>query len=133
MNLGQLRARSLRERLVLLLLPLLAFRLLVPEGFMPSFGDGLEISMQMCHGDAKSSVVVRLTGGGTDGAPAAPDASHEAPCVFAAASGAALQATIVVPLPGATSPDPVPAPRVAAPAPRTPHRPQSPRAPPSLV
>jgi hypothetical protein len=132
MNLGRLRTRALRQRLVLLLLPLLAFRVLVPDGFMPSFGDGLEVSMQMCHGDAKSSVVVRLTGG-TDEAPGVPQASHEAPCVFAATAGAALQATIVLPLPGATSPDFIAAPRAAAPSPRTPHRPQSPRAPPSLV
>jgi hypothetical protein len=132
MNLGRLRARTLRERIGLLLLPVLAFRLLVPAGFMPQFGDGLAVSMQMCHGDARSSVVVRLTGdmGGTHGQP---QAAHDAPCVFAASAGAALPTVVIAPLVGTVRPEFTAAPRISAPAPRTPHRPQAPRAPPSLV
>jgi len=83
MNLGRLRARTLRERVILLLLPVLAFRLLFPAGFMPRFGDGLELSMQMCHGDAGSSAIIHAL----ETPPATPDdgrGQHEAPCVFAA-------------------------------------------------
>ena len=35
-----------RQWVILLLLPALAFRLLVPEGFMPAFGDGTELAAQ---------------------------------------------------------------------------------------
>ena len=84
MSLRRLRARKTREWVCLLLLPALAFRLLVPAGFMPTAGEGFSVTMQMCHGDAKSSVVVRLTGSGE--APAGQHASHDAPCVFAASA-----------------------------------------------
>ena len=132
MNLGRLRARTLRERVILLLLPVLAFRLLFPAGFMPRFGDDLELSMQMCHGDAQSAAVMRVL----DDGPAAPGSEgdgHTAPCVFAAigafatpeppASGVAVVAH-----------DPIePAPLEPAPALPVSHRPQSPRAPPLPV
>ncbi len=57
---GRLRNRLFRERVVLLLLPVLAFRMLFPAGFMPRFGDDLELTMQMCHGDGKSSVIMSM-------------------------------------------------------------------------
>ncbi len=131
MNLGRLRARTLRER-VILLLPVLAFRLLFPAGFMPRFGDDLELSMQMCHGDAQSAAVMRLL----DEEPSAPDSerdSHSAPCVFAALGAFAApeppSAGIAI-----VAHDPIePAPLERAPALRLPHRPQSPRAPPLPV
>jgi len=133
MNPGWLRTRATREWVALLLLPALAFRLLVPEGFMPTFGDGAVLTMQMCHGDGKSSVIVRLTQDGGE----APDedlARHDAPCVFAAA------ATVAPPAAGMAAPDftarlePRQSPRAVTPASvRSPHPPQSPRAPPSLV
>jgi hypothetical protein len=133
MKLGRLRARVIREWVVLLLLPALAVRLLVPEGFMPAFGDGAELTMQMCHGDGKSSVIVRLTQGG-DEAPDDPQAGHAAPCVFAAA------ATIAPPAADFAAPEftarleHLQTPRAVTTAPVRPHhRPQSPRAPPSLV
>ena len=47
MNLGRFRARVTREWVILLLLPALAFRLLVPEGFMPAFGDGAELTPEV--------------------------------------------------------------------------------------
>lgn len=132
MNLGGLRARKVREWVILLLLPLLSVRLLVPAGFMPSFGAGLDVSMQMCHGDAKSSIVVRLTGG-THDAPNERQANHDAPCVFAATAAVAPPACAMAPLAGATPPVTFSAPRIEAPDTTAPHRPQSPRAPPSHV
>jgi hypothetical protein len=132
MSLGRLRARTLRERVVLLLLPALAFRLLFPAGFMPRFGDDLELSMQMCHGDGKSSAIIRVL----DDTPAAPGddrGRHEAPCVFAAVSAFAAPAPAPAALEVAT-PDAVPpAPRAPAPALRVTHRSQAPRAPPLMV
>lgn len=133
MNLGRLRTRVTREWVILLLLPTLAFRLLVPEGFMPAFGDGAELTMQMCHGDGKSSVIVRLTQDGEE-TPDDPQAAHAAPCVFAAA------ATIAPPAADFAAPKftarlelPQTARAVTTAPVRRPHRPQSPRAPPSLV
>jgi hypothetical protein len=131
MNLRRLRKRTTREWVYLLLLPALAFRLLVPAGFMPTAGDGLAVTMQMCHGDAKSSVVIRLTG--ADEAPAGQHARHDAPCVFAASAAVAPPAVAVVQLPTAAGPDSIAVARAQAPAARTLHHPQSPRAPPTPV
>jgi hypothetical protein len=132
MNLGRLRARTLRERVVLLLLPVLAFRLLFPAGFMPRFGDGLELSMQMCHGDPQSSAVMRML----EDAPASPagkDDRHEAPCVFAAL-GALAAIELPPAAPVAVAHDEL-APRPGLPAPslRLTQRPQAARAPPLTI
>ncbi len=126
-----LRARRTREWVYLLLLPSLAFRLLVPAGFMPTAGEGFSVTMQMCHGDAKSSVVVRLTG--TGDAPAGQHASHEAPCVFAASATVAPPSLAVAPLAPADAPQSDPVPQQRVPALRSLHQPQSPRAPPTYV
>jgi len=131
MILGQLRARATREWVYLLLLPALAFRLFVPAGFMPTVGDDLAVTMQMCHGDAKSSIVVRLTG--ADDAPAAPDANHETPCVFAASATIAPPAIAIVPQLPCVAPATIPLPEFAGPVARPLHHPQSPRAPPMHV
>ena len=133
MYLGRLRACVIREWVLLLLLPALAFRLLVPEGFMPAFGSDAVLTMQMCHGDAKSSMIVRLTQDGSK----APDGSqhgHDAPCVFAAAATVAPPAVdVALPDPRSRLEEPR-SPPVATAAPARPHhRPQSPRAPPSLA
>lgn len=132
MGLGRLRNRQLRERVVLLLLPVLAFRMLFPAGFMPRFGDDLELTMQMCHGDGKSSVIVRLF----DDEPASPagdDERHEAPCVFAASSAAAPPEAPLAALDVAMRPATAPLPTAATPVLRHAHQPQSPRAPPQPV
>jgi hypothetical protein len=132
MNLGRLRARTLRERVILLLLPVLAFRLLFPAGFMPRFGDGLELSMQMCHGDAGSSAIIHAL----ETPPATPDdgdGQHEAPCVFAALG---TLATVEPPPPAlavAAPADILRQPAAPAPALRVTHRSQAPRAPPLTV
>jgi hypothetical protein len=133
MNLGWHRARVTRKWVILLLLPALAFRLLVPEGFMPAFGDGAELTMQMCHGDGKSSVIVRLTQDGGE-APDDRQAGHAAPCVFAAAATIAPPAADFAVRDFITRLEHQQPPRAVTAAPaRLHHRPQSPRAPPSLV
>ena len=131
MTLGRLRARQSREWVILLLLPALAWRLLVPAGFMPAAGDGVALTMQMCHGDAQSSLVIRLAGKG-EGA-GDHDAPHDAPCAFAAS------ATVAPPASAAAPVDAVPPIGLALPsrpvtaAIRTLHHPHSPRAPPVTV
>lgn len=131
MSLRRLRARATRKWVCLLLLPALAFRLLMPAGFMPAVGDDLSITMQMCHGDAKSSVVVRLTGAGDE--PTAPQANHEAPCVFAASATVAPPALAALPQLSAAAPDAIPVTERPGPVARPLHHPQSPRAPPVKV
>jgi hypothetical protein len=132
MSLGRLRACTLQQRIILLLLPVLAFRLLFPAGFMPRFGDGLELSMEMCHGDAQSAAVIRLL----DPAPAAPDderGQHDAPCAFAAAGSLAPAEPPLVLLAAALhhpAAEPLP---VQRPALRPTHRLQAPRAPPHAI
>jgi hypothetical protein len=125
-----LRGRACRAWIALLLLPALAFRMLVPAGFMPSAGDGFAITMQMCHGDARSSVIIRLGQG--DEQPVDRDASHSS-CVFATTSATAPPPVAVVPLASVAPPEPASPTLEAAPLLRNLHRPQSPRAPPSPV
>jgi hypothetical protein len=132
MTLRRLRARSFREQVILLLLPVLAFRLLFPAGFMPRFGDDFELSMQMCHGDAQSAAVMRVLDDGPS-QPGSERDGHSAPCVFAAIGAFAApeppSASIAV-----VAHDPIePAPLQRAPSLRLSHRPQSPRAPPLPV
>jgi len=132
MILGRLRARTLRERVVLLLLPALAFRLLFPAGFMPRFGDDFELSMQMCHGDRMSSAIIRVL----EDPPVAPGdehGRHDAPCAFAAVSAFAALEPAPAALEASAFDSVPPAPSAPAPALRVTHRPQSPRAPPLPV
>jgi hypothetical protein len=132
MTLDRLRACTLQQRIILLLLPVLAFRLLFPAGFMPRFGDGLELSMQMCHGDAQSAAVIRLL----DPAPAAPDddrGQHDAPCAFAATGSIAPAEPPPFLLAAALHhPDAEPL-SVQRPALRPTRSPQAPRAPPHAI
>jgi len=132
MNIGRLRASTLRERVILLLLPVLAFRLLFPAGFMPRFGDDLELSMQMCHGDAGSSAIIHAL----ETPPATPDdgrGQHEAPCVFAALGALATVEPPAAALETAAHADILRQPAAPAPALRVTHRSQAPRAPPLMV
>ncbi len=132
MNLGRLRVRKLRGWVVLLLLPALAFRVLVPEGFMPRFGAELELSMQMCHGDARSSATMRMLQNEAP-SPAGDDGQQHSTCVFAATAAATPPAPTLAVLGPAARLDAEPQPSLAAPALRLHHRPQSPRAPPTPV
>jgi len=132
MHLGRLRVHTLRQQVILLLLPVLAFRLLFPAGFMPRFGDDLELSMQMCHGDAQSSVIIRLF----DDAPTSPAGDterHEAPCVFAAIGAFATPEPATTASVAAAHAIAQRLPVAPAPTLRLAHRPQSPRAPPLPV
>lgn len=122
--------RRVRGWVALLLGPALALRLLVPEGFMASGADGA-LTMQMCHGDARSSMVIRATQG--EQAPAPHGGNHEAPCVFAATAATAPPPLAAIVLSGAPIPQAPESARIAAPLLRSLHRTQSPRAPPSLV
>jgi hypothetical protein len=131
MNLRRLSARATREWVCLLLLPALAFRLVVPAGFMPTVGEDFAVTMQMCHGDASSSIVMRLTA--NEDSPAAPQASHDAPCVFAASATVAPPTLAPPPQRSCATPETEPPPEHAAPSARHRHHPQSPRAPPMHV
>lgn len=132
MHLGHLRTRRLRERVILLLLPVLAFRLLFPAGFMPRFGDDHQLTMQMCHGDAQSAAVIRMLGQERP-APSDSGQRHESPCVFAAVGAFVTPEPPGATLGAVTHPLPTPHPAAESPQLRLPHRPQSPRAPPLHV
>jgi hypothetical protein len=126
----RLRARATRERVVLLLVPALALRLLVPDGFMPAFG-AAGITMRMCHGDGRSAAAMRLAGAVTS--PAAPAVEHDAACDFAASATAAPPVVAREDAARPVRPDaltPTPDTSGATSVPR--HRPQAPRAPPSV-
>lgn len=122
--------RRVRNLVALLLAPALALRLLVPEGFMAGGADGA-LTMQMCHGDAQSAIVIRATQGGE--APAPHGGGHQAPCVFAATAATAPPPLAAFVLAGAPVPQAPESARIAAPLLRSLHRTQTPRAPPSLV
>jgi len=125
-----LQRRKTRLLVGLLLLPALAARLMVPQGFMPGTGADDAPTMQMCHGAGPMPAATHPMPAG-DGPAPGQGGHHEAPCVFAAA--------------GTTAPPPVPmvvlgaahAPDVGPPAPefvviqRALHRSQSARAPPT--
>lgn len=122
--------RRVRGWVALLLAPALALRLLIPEGFMAGGADGT-LTMQMCHGDARSAVVIRLTQG--EQPPAQHGGDHESPCVFAATAATAPPPLTAIVLAGAPIPRAPDSARIAAPLLRSTHRTQSPRAPPSMV
>lgn len=132
MSLGRLRARKLRGWVILPLLPVLALRLLVPEGFMPRFGENLELSMQMCHGDGRSSAAMRMLQDELP-APAGDDDEQHSSCTFAATAAATPPQAPLAVLGTVTGSTPGPLPRLAAPALPFHHRPQAPRAPPNPV
>lgn len=117
--------------MTLLVLPALAFRLLIPAGFMPGAGDGYALTMQMCRGDGRSGEVIRVVA--QDPEPAGRDTAHEAPCVFAASGTPAPAPAPAFVLVREVSVAPCERPRVATAPLLAPHRKQSPRAPPLMV
>lgn len=88
MQANWLRDRKTRLLVGLLLVPALALRLLVPQGFMPGTGADGAPSMQMCHGAGPLPASTHPVPGGNDPAPSQGQ-HHESPCVFAAAGSAA--------------------------------------------
>ena len=138
MKLGRLRSRTAREWVSLLLLPALALRLFVPDGFMPASDEAGALTMQMCHGDARSSIVMRLAGHddaarGNQGGSSDGEGRHDSPCVFAASASTAPPDVPAISPIDAVASVATPALRATAPATRPSHRCQAPRAPPTLV
>jgi hypothetical protein len=88
MNLGALRARRPRLLVAAILLPALAFRLLVPAGFMPVAAEGFTLGMQMCHGAGPLPAATQPVPLGDEPAPGR-EQHDESPCLFAAAGSAA--------------------------------------------
>lgn len=82
------RRRKIRLLVGLLLLPALAARVLVPQGFMPGTGADDAPTMQMCHGAGPLPTATQPVPGGDSPAPGQGQ-HHEAPCVFAASGSAA--------------------------------------------
>ena len=130
-----MQARWLHERKTrllvgLLLLPALAARLMVPQGFMPGTGADDAPTMQMCHGAGPLPAATHPLPTGNDPAPTQGE-HHEAPCVFAAAGTAAPPPVPTVVLGAAPAPDPgLPQPEFSF-VQRAIHRAQSARAPPA--
>ena len=83
-----LRDRKTRLLVGLLLVPALALRVLVPQGFMPGTGAGDAPTMQMCHGAGPLPASTQPLPDGSDPSPSQGQ-HHESPCVFAAAGSAA--------------------------------------------
>jgi hypothetical protein len=133
MHLRCMQNRSTRLLVGLFLLPALAVRVLVPQGFMPGTGADDAPTMQMCHGSGPLPASTQRAPGGDDPAPGQGQQHHQAPCVFAAAGAAAPPSPVAVVLD---------APRVSAIRVLTPdfviiqkalHRAQAARAPPARI
>ena len=125
-----LQRRNTRLLVGLLLLPALAARLMVPQGFMPGTGADDAPTMQMCHGAGPMPTATHPRPAGGEPAPTQGE-HHEAPCVFAAAGTTAPPPIATVVLGAAPAPD------LALQQPEVPfvqraiHRTQSARAPPA--
>lgn len=132
MNLGRFRARMFQKQIVLLLLPVLALRLFIPAGFMPRFSEDFGLSVEMCHGDARSSVVIRTL----EDTPPVPDngsGNHQTPCAFAALGSFAAPGPLKAAIDSIPHDIAIPVRITRAPALRPTHRMQSSRAPPLPV
>ena len=118
--------------MILLLLPVLVLRLFIPAGFMPRFGEDFTLSVEMCHGDSLSSIIIDTL----EDTPLVPDdgtGTHQTPCAFAvlgsfAAPGLLHAAIDTIPH-DLTAPVRI----IRTPALRPTHRMQASRAPPLLV
>ena len=97
MQVNGLRNRKARLLVGLLLVPALALRVLVPQGFMPGTGAGDAPTMQMCHGAGPLPASTHPVPDGSDPAPSQ-GRHHESPCVFAAAGSAAPPPTVALAL-----------------------------------
>jgi hypothetical protein len=127
---GWLHRRKNRLLVVLLLLPALAARIMVPPGFMPGNGEGNSPTMQMCHGAGPLPTPLQPRLLGDDPAPE-PRKHHEPPCVFAAVGSSAPPPIASLDLGALQAPDSLPLAPERAVVRRAFHRAQSARAPPS--
>jgi hypothetical protein len=120
-----------RVWVVLLLLPALLSRVIVPPGFMPGSGADHAPTMQMCHGAGplprSSDAPPADHRGGSD------RAAHQTTCVFAATGMSAPPPVVMQPSDGQGAPHAMPARPLPAAVYRSPHQPYSPRAPPPPV
>ena len=127
-----LQRRKTRLLVGLLLLPALAARLMVPQGFMPGTGADDAPTMQMCHGAGPMPAATHPMPS-RDGPAPKPEGHHEAPCVFAAAGTTAPPPSPTVVLDAAAAPAAeLPAPEYVF-SQRTFHRTQAARAPPAAA
>jgi hypothetical protein len=126
---GWLQWRRTRLWVILLLLPALACRVLMPPGFMPGTGANHAPTVQMCHG--YGPLPHSAAPEDTNPAPSPHrDTRHEAPCVFAAAGTTAPPPISIALADGPAAPEELPPPPQAVVTHRTQHQPQSARAPP---
>jgi hypothetical protein len=124
--------RSTRLLVALCLLPALAFRVLVPPGFMPGTGADDAPTLQMCHGAGRLPASTQPVP--TDDDPAPDQAPHhEAPCVFAATGSAAPPPFVSVDVAAAQAFDAASSPPDLTFDQRTLHRSQAARAPPAGI
>ena len=125
-----LQNRKTRLLVGLLLVPALALRVLVPQGFMPGTGADDAPTIQMCHGAGPLPTATQPVPDGDEPAPGQ-DQRHEPPCVFAAAGSAAPPPVVALALHAPHSDD------IGAPTPefvvvhKVLHRAQAARAPPA--
>jgi len=124
--------RSTRLLLGLFLLPALAFRVMVPPGFMPGTGADDAPTLQMCHGAGPLPASTQPVPAGDDPAPDQ-GPHHEAPCVFAAAGSAAPPPVVSVALVAPQAVDADASPPAITFFQRALHRPQAARAPPAGI
>ena len=126
------RSRRTHFWVILLILPALASRLLVPPGFMPGTGADHSPTIQMCHGAGPLPQGTHSPAKGDRQTPVN-RTHHEAPCVFAAAGTGALPTISLPKLDGPATPDAIPSPPESVVVHRTLRRANPPRAPPPIV
>jgi hypothetical protein len=132
MQANGLRNRKTRLLVGLLLVPALALRVLVPQGFMPGTGAGDAPTMQMCHGSGPLPAATQPLPDGDDPAPGQGQ-HHEAPCVFAATGSAAPPPVVALALDAPQASDDGPLAPEPVFAQKSQHRAQAARAPPARL
>jgi hypothetical protein len=125
---GVHRLRRHRWLALALIVPGLVLRAAIPPGFMPAAGPDAAFEMQMCPGHSTMPMPA-APAPGTD-QPSEPGEHHEAPCVFAAAAGAAPLPDAVGLAYGTAAEPPAPSPRTTLVPMRPVVRANAPRAPP---
>jgi hypothetical protein len=131
-HLRRSQGRKTRLLVGLLLLPALAFRVLIPPGFMPGTGSDDAPTMQMCHG-AGPLPTVGESNRSSDGQAPNGHTQHEAPCVFAAVGSSAPPPPVALAICVLQVADAVSAAPAIVVVQKTLHRAQAARAPPAAI